>query len=147
LAEKEYAVDVDSVREVRRIKTIIPIPKTLDFVEGVVSLRGNVIPIINLRKKLGLPGLQKSNLNRVLMVELNDHIIGIAVDNVIGVVSVDGLNIESPDELLKDAAYLKGVAKSGHRLILIIDIMSLLSGEETLGISDIHKKVEIRKKA
>lgn len=146
LADKEYAVDIKSVREVRRIKQITPVPKTLDFIEGVVSLRGRVIPIINLRKKLSLPSPEKISLNRVLITESNKHMLGIAVDSVIGVVSIDNSNIEPPDDVLKKAEYLIGVGKIGNRLILIVDIEKLLSGEEKSGIADVHKHIEVKKK-
>lgn len=146
LADKEYAVNIDSVREVRRIKGITPIPKTLDFIEGVISLRGHVTPIINLRKKLGLPSAGKPNFNRVLITESHNHILGIAVDGVIGVISLDETNIEPPDEVIGKAEYLIGVGKIGKRLILVADIEKLLSGEERTDISGLHKKVELRKK-
>ena len=146
LAEKEYAVSIESVREVRRIKKITPIPKALDFIEGVVSLRGRVVPIINLRKKLGLSSDKSSSFNRVLITESNNHILGIAVDSVIGVTAIDKANIEPPDEILKKAEYLIGVGKIAKRLILVIDMEKLLSGEEKGSIADVHKKVEIRKK-
>ena len=147
VSDKEYAVSIESVREVRRIKQITPIPKALDFIEGVVSLRGRVVPIISLSKKLGLPSDKSSSLNRVLITESNNHILGIAVDSVLGVTAIDKANIEPPDEVLKKAEYLIGVGKIAKRLILIIDIEKLLSGEEKSGILEVHKKVEIRKKA
>jgi Chemotaxis signal transduction protein len=110
LADKEYAVNIESVREVRRLKAVTPIPKALDFIEGVVSLKGRVVPIISLRKKLGLPVRQddlpsgKTSLfNRVLITEAHNHILGVVVDSVIGVVSIDKANIEPPDEVLKNA--------------------------------------------
>lgn len=147
LADKEYAVFIDSVREVRRIKAVTPVPQAMDFIEGVVSLKGKVVPIINLRKKLGLPSISQTTLNRVLITEIDSHILGIAVDNVIGVTNISESHIEPPDEVLKKAGYLSAVGRSGKRLILIIDIARLLSDEETAGINTIHKKIEIRKKA
>ena len=147
LAEKEYAVSIDSVREVRRIKMVTPVPQAMDFIEGVVSLKGKVVPIINLRKKLGIPGIKQTTLNRVLITETNSHILGIAVDSVIGVTNIKESDIEPPDEILKKAGYLSAVGKAGKRLLLIIDIAKLLSGEEAAGITTMHKKVEIRKKA
>jgi len=146
LADKEYGVDIKTVREVRRIKNITPIPKALDFIEGVVSLRGRVVPIISLRKKLGLPDAAQRSLDRVLITESNGHIFGMAVDSVIGVVSLDEANIEPPDEILKKCEYLKGVGKIGKRLVLIADIEKLLSGEDKSGIAEVHKKVELKKR-
>ena len=146
LADKEYAVDIDSVNEVRRIKAITPIPQATDFIEGVVSLRGAVVPIINLKKKLGFSDDKHASFNRVLIAKIKDHTIGITVDEVIGVASLDQSEITNPDEILKDAKYLTGVGRLGKRLILIIDIAKLLSTEEVAGIGAMHKRVEVRKR-
>jgi len=146
LADKEYGVDIKTVREVRRIKSVTPIPKALDFIEGVVSLRGRVVPIISLRKKLGLPDAAQGSLDRVLITELGGHIFGIAVDSVIGVTLLDESSIEPPDEILKKCEYLKGVGKIGKRLVLITDLEKLLSSEEKSGIAEVHKKVEVKKR-
>ncbi|MDD5634576.1 MAG: chemotaxis protein CheW [Candidatus Omnitrophica bacterium] len=146
LADKEYAVNIDSVQEVRRVKKITPIPRSMDFIEGVVSLRGKIVPIISLRKKLGLPDIEHTILNRVIVTDINGHLLGVTVDSVIGVIKLDPANIELPDDMLKKTEYLSGVGKIGKRLILIIDIEKLLSGEEKSDITTIHKKVEVRKK-
>jgi purine-binding chemotaxis protein CheW len=146
LADKEYAVSIESVREVRRLRSVTPIPKALDFIEGVVSLRGRIIPIMNLRKKLGLSGSDNRSFNRVIITESNGHMLGVVVDSVIGVLDVDKTDIEPPDEVLKKAEYLTGVGKAAKRLILIIDIERLLSGAEKSSIAEVHKKIEIRKR-
>lgn len=146
IADKEYAVNIESVREVRRVKQVTPIPKSLDFIEGVVSLRGRVVPIINLRKKLGFPSVANTSFNRVLITESNNHVLGIAVDSVIGVTAIDKANVEPPDEILKKCEYLTGVGKIAKRLILIIDIDKLLSGAEKSGVLEVHKQVELRKR-
>ena len=147
LMDKEYAVNIDSVREVRRVKAVTPIPGALDFIEGVISLRGKVVPIINLRKKLALKAKEGGTFNRVLITEAHSHILGVAVDSVIGVIKLDPAHIEAPDEVLKKAEYLVGVGKVGKRLVLIVDMEKLLSGEEKTGIARIHGKVQLRKKA
>ncbi len=146
LKDKEYAVNIDGVREVRRIKAVTPIPGTLDFIEGVVSLRGKVVPIVNLRKKLGLDSEHGTVFHRVLIVEAHSHILGIAVDSIVGVITVDPANIEAPDEILRKAEYLVGVTKIGKRLILVADIEKLLSLEDKTGLSHIHSKVELKKR-
>lgn len=146
LEDREYGVDIGNIRQVKRIKAVTPIPQAMDFIEGVVSLRGRVVPIINLRKKLGLSKSENISLNRVLITESSGHVLGIAVDSVIGVVSIDKSNIEQPDEILKKAEYLVGVGKIEKRLILIVDIEKLLSGEDRTGIQDIHNKVELKRR-
>jgi purine-binding chemotaxis protein CheW len=146
LAEKEYGVGIENVREVRRIKAVTPIPQALHFIEGVVSLRGRVVPIISLRKKLGLPAAKDAAFKRVLIIETGKHVLGIVVDDIVGVITLDAQSVEQPDEILNRAEYLVGVGKADRRLILIVDIEKLLSGEERGGIDEVHKKVELRKK-
>jgi purine-binding chemotaxis protein CheW len=146
LADKEYGVDIKAVREVKRIKEVTPIPQSLAFIEGVVSLKGKIVPIINLRIKLGLPAAASTALNRVLITESAGHVFGLAVDSVTGVTSIDDSNIEPPDEILRKAEYLTGVGKAGKRLILIADVEKLLSVEDRTGIAEARGKVEIKKR-
>ena len=145
LAEKDYAVPVESVREVRRLKQVTPIPKAPDFVDGVVTLRGRVVPVISLRRKLGLAAGSSSALNRVLITRSAGHLLGVVVDGVVGVVRVNEADIEPPDEVLKSCGYLTGLAKAGGRLTLIIDIEKLLSGEDLSGLAEIHEKVAVKR--
>lgn len=147
LAEKEYGVAIEQVREVRRIKFVTPIPQALHFIEGVVSLRGKVTPIISLRKKLGLPAAKDAAFKRVLIIQTGDHVLGLVVDDIVGVMNLDSGKIEEPDEILNKAEYLVGVGKADKRLILIVDIEKLISGEERGGLDALHRKVELRKKA
>jgi len=146
LCEKEYAIEISAVREVRRVRNITPVPRSMESVAGVISLRGKVVPIIDTKKKLGLATAEKTSLNRVLITEVGGHTIGLVVDSIIGVLKIDESAIEPPDELLKKADYLVGVGKVDKRLILIIDMKRLLSGEDKTGITELHKKVEIRKR-
>ena len=147
LADKEYAVGVAGVREVRRVRQVTPVPKAPDFVAGVINLRGRVVPVISLRKKLGLPPAPGAAFNRVLITELAGHLLGIAVDSVAGVLTLDGSAIEPPDELFKKCEYLTGVGKAGRRLILLVDLERLLSGEEKAGLVELREKAEIQIKA
>ena len=146
LAGKEYAVDITQVHEVTKIKEITPIPSAPDFVEGVINLRGRVVSLISMRKKLGLPEQELTRSNRIIITLVNNHFIGIIVDGAIDVTSLAPADISPPDEVLKKAEYLTGVGKVGKRLILVVDIGNLLTDKEKINIEDIHRRVEIRKK-
>jgi len=145
LGDKEYGMDIAQVREIIRLRLITPIPETADFVEGVISLHGQVIPIVNLRVKLGIEKKELLKTNRIIVVQVNAHHVGVIVDGVTDVISLDLENINAPDEILKEAGYLVGVAKKERRLILIVDMDKLLSNEISSQIQKVHEKVELRR--
>ena len=146
LEDKEYGVEIEQIREVIRMKEFTPVPDAAEFVEGVIILRGEVVPLISLRKKLSLCEVKSSKQNRILVTEIDSHSIGVVVDSVSDVVVFDEASITSPDDLLKEANYLIGVGRIGERLILIVDIKKLLEDKGKEGIKEIYNRVEIRKK-
>lgn len=146
LAGREYGVRIDQVREVIRMRKITPVPDAADFVEGVISLRGRVVTLVNLRQKLGLERKAVDKGARVVVTEIEGRIIGMIVDGVKDVTNISEENIAPPDEALKEASYLKGIARLNDRMILIADIGKLLSGDDRAGIDMVAGRVEIRKK-
>jgi len=145
-ADKEYAVNIEKVHEVIRWKEPVPIPEAPDFVEGVINLRGKVITLINLRKKLKLGMSEKDVASRVLIMEIDNHFMGIVVDNVADVVLIEDVDISPPEEVLKRAKYLVGVGKYRKRLIPVMDMEKLLTGRDKKSIKTVGKMVEIRKR-
>jgi purine-binding chemotaxis protein CheW len=146
LADKEYAVDINDVREVIRLRKIVSVPDAAEFVEGVISLRGKVVTLINLRKKMGFAAELLNKSARIIITEINSRPLGIIVDNVSAVTDLQKENITIPDEALAQAKYLTGIAKINKRIILVVDIRQLLSSEDKAGIESVFKKVELRKK-
>jgi len=146
LADKEYGVDISQVREVIRMKEITPVPDTAEFVEGVISLRGHVVPIISLRKKLGLEEKPTTSTNRIIISRPGNHFVGVIVDSVTDVISIEGGDITPPNEVLQKAKYLVGVAKLGERLILVADMEKLLSSKDRTVIGKVEKRIEVRKR-
>ena len=144
--DKEYAVDIMQVCEVIRIRDTTPIPDAPDFVEGVINLRGNVVSIISLRKKLGFEKKELDRSSRIIIAKVDDNMLGVVVDNVTDVLTVAPGNIKLPDEVLKKARYLTGVARIKESLVPIIDISRLLSYEDKTIIAEVHNKVEIVRK-
>ena len=146
LADKDYGVSINQVNEVIRMREITPVPDSADFVEGVISLQGFVVPIVNFRKKLNLSEAKLTRHNRIIITELNKKPVGVIVDSISDVITVDDESITPPDDVLRQADYLIGVGKIIDRLILIVDISKLLNAQAKTGINSIYKKVEIRKK-
>jgi len=147
LCNKEYGLDITHVQEVIRVRKFIPVPESADFVEGVMSLRGKVITLINLRKKLGLTAKDVGKTDRIIVAQIKDHSIGVVVDTVLGVLSIDPAIVTNPDDTLKNAAYLKGIAKVGPRLIMMMDLENLFSHESIETLNKVKGSVEIRRKS
>lgn len=131
LSEEAYALDIGVVREVIRMQEITHVPRTPVFLEGVINLRGRIIPVVDLRKKLGLPPGQGGRDTRIVVVDIGGQGLGLVVDAVTEVLRVPVEAVESPSALVASAAteYLNGIVNLERRLILLLDLERLL-GEE-----------------
>jgi purine-binding chemotaxis protein CheW len=130
----EYGVDVQQVREVIRLPEVIPVPDVPYWIEGIMDLRGEVIPVISLHKKLGLETGAPTDLNRILIAHLPDRPFGLVVDAVTGVIPLEARDLDRADDLVNRAGYLQAVARIGSRLVLLIDLPAVLSDTEAVRI-------------
>lgn len=132
LAEETYGVDIGSVREIIRIQEITKVPRTPDFVEGVINLRGTVIPVIDLRKRFGFGQAETTKDSRIVVVDIGGHDIGAVVDAVTEVLRLSADAVEPPSSLITtaDSEYLLGIAKLESRLIILLDLQRALAGED-----------------
>lgn len=135
LAHEEYGIEVDRVRTIERMCPITRVPKTPDFVKGVINLRGIVIPVIDLRGRFGLPETELTDNSRIIIVAANDLEVGFIVDSANDVMDVMSDTIETPPEVLGGikAKYLSGVAKIGdNRLLILLNLVEVLSRNEII---------------
>jgi len=100
--------------------------------EGVINLRGRVLPVLNLRKRLHLSSTELSTASRIMVIEVGDKVIGLLVDSVSQVIKVPSSSVETaPEEVLEvDTDYIRGVAKLENRLVILIDLEKLLRKEK-----------------
>ncbi len=147
ILDKEYALDISCVIQVIRVRQIISIPQSLDFVEGVIAWQGKVTPLINLRKKFLLGDVLPGRASRFIILKVNQHSMGIIVDSVTEVLDIDQSSIEPVDEVFKEASYLGGVLRSAQRIILLMDVEKLFSSQEQQNISALHTRVAIKGQA
>jgi purine-binding chemotaxis protein CheW len=145
VGEKDYGAEITQVREVIRKRKVTPVPETAAFVEGVISLRGRVIPLINLRKKLGMKS-QEVPSNRIVVTTIQNQWTGLLVDQVKDVITLKPEEITQPAEVLQGAAYLVGVTKWEGRLVLLVDLTKLLKVEEKESLQKVQERVEIKKR-
>lgn len=132
LGEDDFAMHIANVNEIIRQQKITPVPKAPPFVEGVTSLRGRVIPVIDLRKRFGLESRVESNLDRIIVVEHQDKLMGMMVDSVDAVLTVPFDAIEPADQLVVsvDSEFLAGIVRLEDRLIILVDQEQVLSSGE-----------------
>jgi purine-binding chemotaxis protein CheW len=123
LGEEEYAVAVDAVKEVLKNRDLTPVPNAPDYVLGVMALRGPILPIIDLGKRLGLPPGITNEKTRIIVVSVNDEDAGIRVDRVTGVVKIASDAIRpTPETIAHGAEFLQGIARKNDKLYILLDI-------------------------
>ena len=129
LAEETYGVDIGSVREIIRIQEITRVPRTPEFVEGVINLRGKVIPVIDLRKRFGFRKTEATKDTRIVVVDIGGTDIGVVVDAVTEVLRLSSDAVEPPTGVITtaDSDYLLGIAKLETRLIILLDLQQALA--------------------
>jgi purine-binding chemotaxis protein CheW len=132
LGKEEYGVDILKVQEIRGLEKVTPIPKAPDFLKGVVNLRGDIVPVIDLRTKFGLADERNDSTTVVIVLRIAGRHIGAVVDGVSDVVRLAPNEIKAAPRLgtVVDSSYLAGVATQGGRMILALDIERLLSSGE-----------------
>jgi purine-binding chemotaxis protein CheW len=133
LSGESYGVDIGAVNTIIRMQPITHVPRAPEFVEGVINLRGNIIPVIDLRKRFGLNSQEETKASRIVVVETCIGLMGIVVDAVTETLSIPSESIAPPSSLVTTAEshYLRGVAKLAERLIILLEIDKLLSGSES----------------
>jgi purine-binding chemotaxis protein CheW len=126
--DEEYGVPITQVQEIIRVGNITRVPNSPHYMEGVINLRGRILPVLNLRKRLGLPEKELTKSSRIIVTEIGDKVIGLLVDAVSHVIKLPLGTVEpAPDEVLDiDTDYITGVGKLSNRIIIILDLERLL---------------------
>ena len=127
LAGESYGINIDNVENIERHIEITRVPYTKTFIQGVINLRGNIIPVINVRKRFGLEEDETSKDSRIMILNHNDLIVGLLVDASSEVLQISDENIElAPRVLGNDDDYVSSIGKDNGRIIMILDIGKLL---------------------
>ena len=132
IGEETFGVRIASVREIVRVPEITSVPNAQETIEGVINLRGKIIPVIDLRKRFGQAEIQSDKKNRILVVELENKLVGLIVNSASEVLKIPPSEIESPGSVFADgdSSYVTGVGKLKGRLIILLDISKLLHRPE-----------------
>lgn len=132
LGEEEYAIDILKVQEIRGYKSVTPIANTPDFIKGVINLRGIVVPIVDMRIKFDLSNITYTPTTVVIILNINERIIGIVVDAVSDVIEFSQDQLKPPPEFtaLIDTRYLEGLGTIDNRMIILLNINDFITSKE-----------------
>lgn len=132
LKNEEYGLEVEQVRSIERMQHITRVPRTPDFVKGVINLRGVVTPIIDLRTRFGIEEMSTTDSTRIIIVAVGNMEVGLIVDAANDVVDIPNNVIEPPPQVVGgiEADYLRGVAKMMKRLLILLNLDKVLNPKE-----------------
>jgi len=133
LDSESYGVDISKVSGIERMQEITRVPRTPEFVEGVINLRGRVIPVVHLRKLFFLSEGEITKETRIVVVDIGGEPIGVHVDEVTEVLTIPTDSIEPPSSVITsaDSDYLLGIAKLEDRMIILLNLDKVLSGKQS----------------
>ena len=131
IGSEEFAVDILSVQEINRMMALTRVPQSPPEVEGVINLRGKIIPVVDLRKRFGMAQAEKSEQSRIVVVEVHGRTIGFIVDRVNEVLRISGKIVEPAPTMVcsVDSDFIAGVGKLEDRLLILLDLERLFSAE------------------
>jgi purine-binding chemotaxis protein CheW len=140
IANEEFGVDILNVQEINKMTQITKVPNAPDFVEGVINLRGRVIPIIDLRTRLKLEKKQHDKDTRIIVVEISNKTVGFIVDAVNEVLRIPTSIIEPPPQLATgiDSDFIRAVGKLEDRLLILIDLEKVLTEKDKEQLQEVE---------
>lgn len=139
LQDEEYGLEILKVREIMGVMNITPVPQTPPYVKGVINLRGQVIPVVDLRLKFGLPEGEYDQKTCIIVVDVKGTLMGIVVDTVSEVLDIKAANIEAAPtfgtELNTD--YILGMGKVDGHVKILLEIDKVLSSDELVALENL----------
>lgn len=128
IGEEEFGVDIVAVKEIIRLMQITMVPRAPEFIEGVINLRGKVIPVVNMRKRFNKAQHAPDSSTRIVVMELDQKIVGFLVDGVSEVLRIPETTVEDPPPVVAGigSEYIRGIGKLDNRLLILLDLDHLL---------------------
>ncbi|TAM61572.1 chemotaxis protein CheW [bacterium] len=143
LGDEEYGVDIAQVQEINRMVQITHVPRAPHFMEGVINLRGQLIPIIDLRARFGMARAEHTKNTRIVVTEIGSKRVGMVVDAVSEVLRIPVEQVEDAPEMISgiETEYIRGVGKLGDRLIIMLDLQRVISASEKRELESVDAAV------
>ena len=137
LTKEDYGLPISKVQEINRMVEVTKLPHTPDFMEGIINLRGRVIPVLDLRKRFGFGFQGSTDDTRIMVTDVSGQTVGLIVDAVNEVVRITGDCIEPPpNSFVPDAQFVQGIGKLESRLVIILDIDRIITSQESVILED-----------
>lgn len=145
IGSETFGVRISNVREIVRVPEITAVPNAPDYLEGVINLRGKIIPVMDLRKRFGQAEIQPDKKNRILVVDFEGKLVGLIVNAASEVLKIPPSEIETPGSLLQEgeAGFVTGVGKLNGRLIILIDLNKLFQKGEWKRLEEVAAPVPV----
>jgi purine-binding chemotaxis protein CheW len=139
IEDEEFGVDILKVQEINRMLAVTRVPNAPEYVDGVINLRGKVIPIIDLRRRFGMARREHDKNTRIVVVELNGKVVGFVVDSVSEVLRIPKNVTEPPPPIVAgvEAEYITAVGKLEDRLLILLDLERVLSANDNEAMNKI----------
>ena len=142
LQTREYALPVESVSEILRMVALTPFPQATPWLPGLINLRGRVIPVMDVRLRLGLPAAAPNLNTPIIVAVVEGRAVGLIVDSVLEVISLAAESFESPDKLTGSTHPVSNIARIDGRLVLILDLNRIGIGLEAQGWETINNAAQ-----
>ena len=142
IGRETFGVPIALVHEIVRVPDITSVPDAPDYIEGVINLRGKIISIVDLRKRFGERHITSHKKNRILVVEVENKMVGLVVDAASEVLKIPPSEIDAPPNVFEEGElnYVTGVGKLGGRLIILIDLSKILQRGELKRLADFAER-------
>lgn len=146
---EEFAISILAVQEINRMMQITRVPQSPAFIEGVINLRGKIIPVMDLRKRFGVEAKTDNEDARIIVVEVAERVIGFTVDRVNEVLRINSEIVDPPPSMVSgaDSDYVEGVGKLDDRLLILLNLQRLFSETDLNQLEQAAKKAGVESAA
>jgi purine-binding chemotaxis protein CheW len=144
IGRETFGLPISIVREIVRVPEITSVPNAPDYIEGVINLRGRIIPVVDLRKRFGQQSFERDKKNRIVVVELESRLVGLIVNSASEVLRISPSDIDEPHNVFREGElnYITGIGKLRGRLVILLDLNKVLEGGELNGLDQVTDRME-----
>ena len=143
IGRETFGLPISTVREIVRVPEITSVPNAPDYIEGVINLRGRIIPVVDLRKRFGDKSFERNKKNRIVVVELGSRAVGLIVHSASEVLRIPPSDIDEPHNVFKEGElnYITGIGKLNGRLVILLDLNKVLERGELNQLEEVAEAV------
>lgn len=142
VGSETFGVAIQTVHEIVRVMEVTAVPDAPVYIEGVINLRGKIIPVVDLRKRFGEKNITTSKKNRILVAEVGSKMVGLVVDSASEVLKIPPADVDPPPNIFEEGElnYVTGVGKLGNRLIILVDLTKIMQRGELRRVGEVAEK-------